>query len=100
MARETAANAARAVARAAAAPPFISESDKKEWLSGEMFERRIRFADAIYTAGRPKFKSDDIMNRINANDTTRNLVASVGMSEKTKFIALMCSPEIMGLENA
>ena len=75
-------------------------SDKKEWLSGEMFERRIRFADAIYTAGRPKFKSDDIMNRINANDTTRNLVASVGMSEKTKFIALMCSPEIMGLENA
>jgi hypothetical protein len=33
VARETDANAARAVARAAAAPPFISESDKKEWLS-------------------------------------------------------------------
>ena len=40
------------------------------------------------------------MNRIDASDTTRNLVASVGMSEKSKFIALMCSPEIMGLENA
>ena len=75
-------------------------SDKKEWLSGEMFERRIRFSDAIYSAGRPKFKADDIMNRIDASVTTRSLVANVGMSEKSKFIALMCSPEIMGLENA
>ena len=75
-------------------------SDKNEWLSGEMFERRIRFSDAIYSAGRPKFKSDDIMNRIDANESTRKLVSSVGMSEKAKFIALMCSPEMMGLENA
>ena len=75
-------------------------SDKNEWLSGEMFERRIRFSDAIYSAGRPKFKSDKIMDRIDANESTRKLVASVGMSEKAKFIALMCSPEIMGLENA
>ena len=65
-----------------------------------MFERRIRFSDAIYSAGRPKFKADDIMNRIDASVTTRSLVANVGMSEKSKFIALMCSPEIMGLENA
>ena len=40
------------------------------------------------------------MNRIDASVTTRSLVANVGMSEKSKFIALMCSPEIMGLENA
>ena len=26
-------------------------SDKNEWLSGEMFERRVRFADAIYRVG-------------------------------------------------
>ena len=75
-------------------------SDKIEWLSGEMFERRIRFSDAIYSAGRPKFKSEEIMNRIDANDSTRKLVANVGTSEKSKFVALMCSPEMMGLENA
>jgi len=27
-------------------------------------------------------------------------VMSAGNSQKTKFITLMCSPEIMGLENA
>jgi uncharacterized protein (DUF1800 family) len=74
-------------------------NDKNEWLSGEMFERRIRFSDAIYKAGRPKVMSAEIMNRIGANEATRALVASSG-SEKNKFIALMCSPEIMGLENA
>ena len=47
-------------------------SDKNDWLSGEMFERRIRFSDAIYSAGRPKFKSDDIMNRIDANKEFNN----------------------------
>ena len=31
-------------------------SAKSEWLSGEMFERRIRFSDAIYTAGRSEFQ--------------------------------------------
>ena len=75
-------------------------SDKNEWLSGEMFERRIRFSDAIYSAGRPKFRSEEIMDRIDANESTRKLVARVGTNEKAKFIALMCSPEIMGLENA
>jgi len=74
-------------------------SDKNEWLSGEMFERRIRFSDAIYSAGRPKFRSEEIMDRIDANESTRKLVASVS-SKKAKFIALMCSPEMMGLENA
>ena len=75
-------------------------SDKNEWLSGEMFERRIRFSDAIYSAGKPKFKSEKIMDRIDANESTRKLVARVGTNEKAKFIALMCSPEMMGLENA
>ena len=74
-------------------------SDKNEWLSGEMFERRIRFSDAIYSAGRPKFRSEEIMDRIDANESTRKLVASVS-NKKSKFIALMCSPEMMGLENA
>ena len=74
-------------------------SDKKEWFSGEMFERRIRFADAIYTAGFPTSNPDEIMDRIDANETTRNLVNSLN-SKKDQFIALMCSPELMGLENA
>jgi uncharacterized protein (DUF1800 family) len=75
-------------------------SNKDEWFSGEMFERRIRFSDAIYKKGGPKFLSADIMDRIGASDVTRRLVMSAGNSQKTKFITLMCSPEIMGLENA
>jgi uncharacterized protein (DUF1800 family) len=75
-------------------------SQMDEWFSGEMFERRIRFSDAIYTKGRPKFLSAEIMDRIGASDTTRRLVMSAGNSQRTKFITLMCSPEIMGLENA
>ena len=42
---------------------------------------------------------DEIMDRIDANETTRNLVNSLN-SKKDQFIALMCSPELMGLENA
>ena len=71
---------------------------KEEWLSGEMFERRIRFADAIYRAGDPKVSSEEIMNRIGANMSTRKLVDSA-TSGKDKFISLMCSPELMGLES-
>ena len=74
-------------------------SDKNEWLSGEMFERRIRFADAIYKAGKPKVLSTAIMDRFGASMSTRKLVTSAG-NERNKFIALMCSPELMGLENA
>ena len=73
--------------------------DKNEWLSGEMFERRIRFADAIYSGGNPTSTPDEIMDRIGANESTRSLVNNF-TRQKDKFIALMCSPEIMGLENA
>ena len=73
--------------------------DKNEWLSGEMFERRIRFSDAIYSGGNPTSTPDEIMDRIGANESTRSLVNNF-TRQKDKFIALMCSPEIMGLENA
>ena len=73
--------------------------DKNEWLSGEMFERRIRFADAIYSGGNPTSTPDEIMDRIGANESTQSLVNNFNR-QKDKFIALMCSPEIMGLENA
>jgi uncharacterized protein (DUF1800 family) len=74
-------------------------SAKSEWLSAEMFERRIRFSDAIYTAGYPSFTPQEIMDRIGANEATRELVNSL-VGRKKQFIALMCSPELMGLENA
>ena len=73
-------------------------SHKDAWISGEMFDRRLRFAEAIFNVGNPKFTSDQIMDRIGAHKSTRNLVKSMGMNEKDKFIALMCSPELMGLE--
>ena len=52
-------------------------SDKNEWLSGEMFERRIRFSSSLFSGGFPTQSTKDIMDRIGANDATRNLIASV-----------------------
>jgi len=75
-------------------------SKKDDWMSGEMFERRIRFAEAIWNTDPRIEKVDNIMERIGANNSTKKLVASVGMSKKAQFISLMCSPELMGLENA
>ena len=73
-------------------------SDKAEWMSAEMFERRVRFADAIYKNGRTRPSVNKIMDRIGAAEQTRALVSSVGPSPKDQFITLMCSPELMGLD--
>jgi len=73
-------------------------NDKVEWMSAEMFERRVRFADAIYKNGTTRRSAKKIMDRIGAAEQTRALVASVGTSPRDQFIALMCSPELMGLE--
>jgi uncharacterized protein (DUF1800 family) len=72
--------------------------DRVDWMSAEMFERRIRFADAIHKNGNIRRSASEIMHRIGAAKQTRNLVASVGNSPRDQFIALMCSPELMGLE--
>ena len=74
--------------------------DKANWMSAEMFERRIRFADAIFNNGRPKRSVNKIMQRMGAMEQTQHLVASVGRSPRDQFIALMCSPELMGLSYA
>ena len=74
-------------------------SKKEEWSSVEMFERRLRFADAIYKVGRTKTSAEEIMDRIGANMTTRNLVESAGSAGGHRFVALMCSPELMGLKS-
>ena len=74
-------------------------SKKEEWSSVEMFERRLRFADAIYKVGKPKTSPEEIMDRIGANMTTRNLVESAGGVRGSRFVALMCSPELMGLKS-
>ena len=79
-------------------------SQKEDWMSGEMFERRMRFADAIWTTDSQIQTTSTIMDRIGASQETRKLVESLGgmskRSKKNQFIALMCSPELMGLENA
>ena len=75
-------------------------SKKEDWMSGEMFERRIRFSESIYNSGARIIDPVVIMDRIGANKETRRLLTSLGMSRRNQFIALMCSPELMGLENA
>jgi len=72
--------------------------DRVDWMSAEMFERRIRFSDAVYKNGNPRRSVNEIMDRIGAVEQTRAMVASVGASPKDRFITLMCSPELMGLE--
>jgi uncharacterized protein (DUF1800 family) len=69
---------------------------KVDWISGEFLERRLRFSEAIYNTGYPIVSPQEIMDRIGANDITRTLVQSVG-GQKRQFIALMCSPELMGV---
>ena len=75
-------------------------SKKEDWISGEMFERRIRFSESIYNSGGGIRDPEVIMERIGANRETRNLITSLGSSRKNQFIALMCSPELMGLDHA
>ncbi len=43
--------------------------------------------------------TNDLMDMIAADESTRSLVNNF-KHRKDQFIALMCSPEIMGLENA
>ena len=75
-------------------------SKKEDWMSGEMFERRIRFSESIYNSGGSITEPEVIMDRIGASKETRNLITSLGSSRKNQFIALMCSPELMGLDHA
>jgi uncharacterized protein (DUF1800 family) len=75
-------------------------SKKEDWMSGEMFERRIRFSESIYNSGGGITEPEVIMDRIGASKETRNLITSLGSSRKNQFIALMCSPELMGLDHA
>ena len=75
-------------------------SKKEDWMTGEMFERRMRFSESIYNSRGRITDPDVIMDRIGANNETRKLLTSLGMSRRNQFIALMCSPELMGLENA
>jgi len=70
-------------------------SHKSEWLSGEHFERRLRFADSVYNLGNPKLTAEEIMNRMGVSNNTRDLVGGVS-GDRRKFVALMCSPELMG----
>ena len=70
-------------------------SHKSEWLSGEHFERRLRFADSVYNLGNPKLTAEEIMNRVGVGNNTRDLVGGVS-GDRRKFVALMCSPELMG----
>ena len=65
-------------------------------MSTEMFERRVRFANAIYKNGNTCLLVNKIMDRIGVAEQTRALVASVGVSPGNQFIALMSSLELMG----
>ena len=51
-------------------------------MSGEMFERRIRFSESIYNSGARIIDPDVIMDRIGANKETRRLTYQSGNVKK------------------
>lgn len=71
-------------------------NSKTYWISGEFLERRLRFSEAIYNTAHPQLSPKEIMDRIGVNSVTRNLVEGLG-GRKRQFVALMCSPELMGV---
>ena len=68
--------------------------DPSDWISTEYFDRRLRFADMVYTHGNPELGVDEIMDTQGVSTHTIELV-SQGNSDREKFILFMCSPEMM-----
>ena len=65
-----------------------------DWSSTEYMDRRVRFADMVFSYGRPELTVDEIMDVQRVRPETRALVAKA-TKDKDKFILLMCSPEMM-----
>ena len=70
-----------------------------DWASPEHMERRMRLASMIFKHGKPKLSASDIIQRSNASNQTRELLEKIA-SPEGKFVAALCSHEVMGkIEN-
>ena len=69
---------------------------KNDWISTEHFDRRIRYAGLLFDFGRPAKTTDDIINQHIVSSVLKNKLLSIS-NERIRFIATLCSPEIMGV---
>ena len=68
--------------------------DRGDWVSPEYLDRRLRFAQLAFAAGKPSLDVATLVDRLQVSDRTRALVAK-GASDLDKFTLLFCSPEMM-----
>ena len=70
-------------------------SDKrKDWISSEYLDRRIRFAGLVFDFGQPGRSSIEIMDLHNVSGDLRNKLLQI-KDDRERFIALFCSPEFL-----
>ena len=67
---------------------------KDDWISTEHIDRRIRYAGLLYDYGRPKKSTNNIIMQHIEAPMLKNKLLSI-TNERTRFIATLCSPEIM-----
>ena len=67
---------------------------KDDWISTEHIDRRIRYAGLLFDFGRPEKDTNYIINQHIKMPALRNKLLSIG-NERTRFIATLCSPEMM-----
>ena len=67
---------------------------KDDWISTEHIDRRIRYAGLLFDFGRPEKDTNYIINQHIKMPALRNKLLSIS-NERTRFIATLCSPEMM-----
>jgi len=67
---------------------------KDDWISTEHIDRRIRYAGLLFDFGRPVKDTDHIITQHVKMPALRSKLLSIG-NERTRFIATLCSPEMM-----
>ena len=67
---------------------------KSDWISTEHFDRRIRYAGLLFDYGRPSQNIDSIISKHIVSAKLKSQLSSIS-KERTRFIATLCSPEIL-----
>ena len=67
---------------------------KSDWISTEHLDRRIRYAGLLFDHGKPKKSINRIIDEHIKNEKLKKQLSSIS-SERTRFIATMCSPEML-----
>ena len=65
---------------------------RSDWISTEHLERRIRFAEMIFSRCNPMRSIDDMIDIVRPGEHTKSIIVEKNNS-RDKFIMLACSPE-------